>query len=49
MYSIVRNKAIHPFLTTRIDLEDIMLSEVSQIKTNTVGHNLRVHLRKPNS
>lgn len=29
-------KGILPFVTTQLDLEDIMLSEISSRKTNTV-------------
>ena len=34
-YSTIKNAEILPFMTTLMDLEDIMLSEVSQRKTNT--------------
>ena len=35
-YSTMRKKEILPFVTTRMDLEGIMLSEISQRKTNTI-------------
>ena len=35
-YSVIRMKEIMPFAATRMDLENTMLSEISQIKTNTV-------------
>ena len=35
-YSAVRKKEILPSATTWMNLEDIMLSEISQRKTNTV-------------
>ena len=36
-YSAIKKKEILPFVTTWMDLEDIMLSEISrQRKTNTV-------------
>ena len=35
-YSAIKRNVILPFVTTWIDLEDIRLSELSWIKTNTV-------------
>ena len=35
-YSAIRMKEIMPFAATRMDLENTMLSEPSQIKTNTI-------------
>ena len=32
----VKKKKILPFATIRMDLEDIMLSEISKRKTNTI-------------
>ena len=37
-----------PFATTWIDLADIMLSEISQTKTNTVYFHLYVKSKKQN-
>ena len=31
-YSAMRKKSILPFETTRMDLEDVMLSEISQVE-----------------
>ena len=35
-YSAIKKNEILPFVATWMDLENIMLSEVSQTKTNTV-------------
>ena len=35
-YSAIKKNAILPFVATRMDLEGIMLSEISQRMTNTV-------------
>ena len=35
-YSAIKNNEILPFSTTWVDIEGIMLSEISQRKTNTV-------------
>ena len=35
-YSDIKKKEILPFVTAWMDLDGIMLSEMSQIKTNTV-------------
>ena len=34
--SAIKKKAVFPFVTTWIDLEGIMFSEISQTKTNPV-------------
>ena len=39
-YSVMEKSEILPFATTWIDLQDIMLSEIKQRKTNTVLFNL---------
>ena len=39
---VLKKNEILPFATTQMDLEDIMLSEISQRKTNTVWYNLHV-------
>ena len=35
-YSAIKRKAILPFATTWLELESIMLSKISQKKTNTI-------------
>ena len=35
-YSTTENDKILPYVTTWIDLEDVMLSELSQTETNTL-------------
>ena len=35
-YSAIKENKIMPFAATRMDLEILILSEVSQIKTNTI-------------
>ena len=35
-YSVLRKKGILPFVTTWMDLEGVMLSEISQTKTNII-------------
>ena len=35
-YSAIKKQEIMPFLKTWMDLQDIMLSEINQRKTNTV-------------
>ena len=35
-YSAIKNNEILPFATTWMELESIMLSEISQSKTNTI-------------
>ena len=44
-YSAVKKSRILPFATVQMDLEDIMLSEISQRMTNAVYH-LYVKSRK---
>ena len=41
-YSAIKMNEIVPFATMWIDLEGIMLSEISQSKTNTVFYHLYV-------
>ena len=41
-YSAVKKNEIMPFPTTRMDVEGIMLSEISQRKTNIVCFHLYV-------
>ena len=38
----MRKKGILPFLTTGMDIDSIMLSEISQRKTNTVWYHLKM-------
>ena len=45
-YSAMRKKEILPFVTTWMDLEDIMLSEPSQRKTNMYDIYLYVESKK---
>ena len=45
-YSTIKMNGILPFATTWIDLENIMLREMSQIKTNTVCYYLYVESKK---
>ena len=47
MLAIERN-GILPFETTQMDLEGIMLREISQGKTNTIGFHLYVESKKTN-
>ena len=37
-YSAIKKNEIMPFAATRMDLEMIILSEVSQTKTNIIGY-----------
>ena len=39
-YSVIKKGEILPFAKTWVDLEDIVLSEVRQRKTNTVRYHL---------
>ena len=41
-YAAIKKTGILPFATTWMDLENIMLSEISQRNTNTVGFHLYV-------
>ena len=41
-YSAIKNNKIMPFVATWVDLEIIILSEVSQSKTNTIRYHLYV-------
>ena len=45
-YSAIKKNEILPFATTWMDLEDIMLSEISQRKTNTVWFHLHAESKK---
>ena len=47
-YSAIKKNEILPFVTTWMDLECIMLSEISQIKTNTTWSHLYVESKKQN-
>ena len=44
-YSVIKNENL-PFPTTWMDQEGIMLSKISQIKTNTIGSYLYVKSKK---
>lgn len=41
-------KGILPFVTTQLDLEDIMLSEISSRKTNTIWSHLNLKCESKN-
>ena len=45
-YSAIKKNEILPFATTWVDLESIMLSEITQRKTYTVCYHLYVDLKK---
>ena len=47
-YSAIKKNEILPFLTTWMDLEGIMLSEISQRNTNTVCFHLHVESKTKN-
>ena len=44
-YTAIKKNEILPFATTRMDLQGIMLREISQTKTNTVRYHLYVELK----
>ena len=45
-YSAIKKSEILPFATTWMDLECIVLSEISQTKTDTVCYHLYVETKK---
>lgn len=45
-YSAIKNEEILPFVATGMDLEGIMLSEISQRETSTVWSHLHVESKK---
>ena len=45
-YSIMRKKEILPFATAWMALDSIMLSEISQRKSNTAWYHLHVESKK---
>ena len=45
-YSAIKKKEIMPFAATWMDLEIIILSEVSQTKTNAICYHLYVESKK---
>ena len=47
-YSAMKNNEILPFATTWMDLEGIILSEISHTKTNTVCYHLHVKSKRYN-
>ena len=47
-YSAIKKNEILPFGTTWMDLEDIILSEISQRKTSTIWFHLYVESEKQN-
>ena len=46
VYSAINKNEILPFATTWMDLEGIMLSEISQRKSNTLCYHLHVESKK---
>ena len=48
-YSTIEKNEILPFMTIWIDLEVVMLSEISQRKTNTIWFHLYVKCKKQNN
>ena len=48
-YSAIKKEEILPFVTTWLDLEGIMLSEINQRKTNTVLLDSYVEYKKKKS
>ena len=47
-YSAIKKNEVLPIAATWMDLEGIMLSEISQRKTNTVRFHLYVESKKQN-
>ena len=45
-FSVIQMNEIMLFVTMWMDLESIMLSEISKIETNTVTHHLSVESKK---
>ena len=45
-YSAIKKDEMMPFTTTWLDLEGIMLNEVSQRKTNTIRYHLYAESKK---
>ena len=45
-YSAIKKKEMMPFAATWMDLEIIILSEVSRTKTNTIQYHLCVESKK---
>ena len=45
-YSAIKKNEILPFASTWMDPDDILLSEISQRKTNTVSSHLHVETKK---
>ena len=45
-YSAIKKNEIKPFAATWIDLENIILSEVNQTKTNIISYHLYVESKK---
>ena len=46
IYSVIRNEEIMPFAATWMELEGIMLCEITQAKTNTVWYHLYMQSQK---
>ena len=47
-YSAIRKNEILPFAMTWMELKSILLSEISQRKTNTIGFHSYVEFKKQN-
>ena len=45
-YAVIKKNEIMPFAATWMDVETIILSEVSQTKTNITGYHLHVETKK---